>query len=185
MTLKDTSLKQIHSIMNDENAVLIYSGEFNQDIVKSMLSYTEGKLESSGIDDLVRKKIFNVMVEQLQNITKHQYTDEEKQVVQPCFILIEQENFYNLVTGNPIHIDTIQMVKDRIDQVNGLNAEELKALYKQARLNSRISEVGGAGLGFIDVARKTENKLEYAFFDIESANYKYFTLKTQINKIIE
>jgi hypothetical protein len=52
-------------------------------------------------------------------------------------------------------------------------------------LNSRISEVGGAGLGFIDVARKTENKLEYAFFDIESANYKYFTLKTQINKIIE
>ena len=80
MALMDTSLKQIHSIMNDENAVLIYSGEFNQDIVKSMLSYTEGKLESSGIDDLVRKKIFNVMVEQLQNITKHQYTDEEKQV---------------------------------------------------------------------------------------------------------
>ena len=94
MTLKDTSLKQIHSIMNDENAVLIYSGEFNQEIVKSMLSYTEGKLESSGIDDLVRKKIFNVMVEQLQNITKHQYTDEEKQVIQPCFILIEHENYY-------------------------------------------------------------------------------------------
>jgi hypothetical protein len=185
MTLKDTSLKQIHSIMNDENAVLIYSGEFNQEIVKSMLSYTEGKLESSGIDDLVRKKIFNVMVEQLQNITKHQYTDEEKQVIQPCFILIEHENYYNLVTGNPIHIDTIQMVKDRIDQVNSLNAEELKALYKQARLNSRISEVGGAGLGFIDVARKTENKLEFAFFDIDSENYKYFTLKTQINKIIE
>jgi predicted O-methyltransferase YrrM len=77
------------------------------------------------------------------------------------------------------------MVKDRIDQVNSLNAEELKALYKQARLNSRISEVGGAGLGFIDVARKTENKLEFAFFDIDSENYKYFTLKTQINKIIE
>jgi hypothetical protein len=180
----ETSLKQIHSIMNDENAVLIYSGEFNQEIVKSMLNYTEGKLESSGIDDLVRKKIFNVMVEQLQNITKHQYTDDAKKVVQPCFVLIEQEDHYNLVTGNPIHIDTIQMVTDRINQVNGLDAEELKALYKQARLNSRISEVGGAGLGFIDVARKTENKLDFGFFDIDSANYKYFTLKTQINKIL-
>ncbi len=185
MAPMETPLKQIHSIMNDENAVLIYSGEFNQDIVKSMLNYTEGKLESSGIDDLVRKKIFNVMVEQLQNITKHQYTDEDKQVVQPCFVLIEHEHYYNLVTGNPIHVDTIQMVTDRINQVNSLNAEELKDLYKQARLNSRISEVGGAGLGFIDVARKTENKLDFGFYDIESANYKYFTLKTQINKIIE
>jgi hypothetical protein len=185
MAPMETPLKQIHSIMNDVNAVLIYSGEFNQDIVKSMLNYTEGKLESSGIDDLVRKKIFNVMVEQLQNITKHQYTDEDKQVVQPCFVLIEHENFYNLVTGNPIHVDTIQMVTDRINQVNSLNADELKDLYKQARLNSRISEVGGAGLGFIDVARKTENNLDFGFYDIESANYKYFTLKTQINKIIE
>jgi hypothetical protein len=65
-----------------------------------------------------------------------------------------------------------------------LNADELKDLYKQARLNSRISDVGGAGLGFIDVARKTENKLDFGFYDIDSANYKYFTLKTQINKII-
>ena len=53
----ETALKEIHSIMNDEHAVLVYSGEFNQDIVKSMLSYTEGKLDSSGIDNLVKKKI--------------------------------------------------------------------------------------------------------------------------------
>ena len=181
----ETALKEIHSLMNDEHAVLVYSGEFNQDIVKSMLSYTEGKLDSSGIDNLVKKKIFNVMVEQLQNITKHQYIDGEDSTIQPCFVLIEEDTYYNLVTGNPIKVDTIDMVTERIDEVNALDAPGLKALYKQARLNSRISDVGGAGLGFIDVARKTENKLEYAFFDIDSANYKYFTLKTQINKIIE
>lgn len=181
----EKALKEIHSIMNDENAVLVYSGEFNQDIVKSMLNYTEGKLESSGIDNLVRKKIFNVMVEQLQNITKHQYVDGEDSIVQPCFVLIEHDTFYNIVTGNQIKNETIDMVTERIDKVNSLDAEGLKALYKEARLNSRISEVGGAGLGFIDVARKTENKLEYGFYSIGSENYKYFTLKTQVNKIID
>ena len=173
----EEALKEIHSMMNDESAVLIYSGEFNQDVVKSMLNYTEGKLDSSGIDNLVKKKIFNVMVEQ--------YIDGEESSVQPCFVLIERDTFYNLVTGNPIKIDTIDMVTSRIDKVNSLDASGLKALYKEARLNSRISDVGGAGLGFIDVARKTENKLDYDFFDIGSENYKYFTLKTQINKIIE
>jgi hypothetical protein len=181
----EAALKEIHSIMNDENAVLIYSGEFNQDVVKSMLNYTEGKLDSSGIDNLVKKKIFNVMVEQLQNITKHQYIDGEESSIQPCFVLIERDTYYNLVTGNPIKIDTIDMVTSRIDKVNSLDPAGLKALYKEARLNSRISDVRGAGLGFIDVARKTENKLEYDFFEIGSENYKYFTLKTQINKIIE
>lgn len=179
----ESSLNQIHSIMNQENAVLIYSGEFNQEIVKSMLSYAEGKLDSSGIDDLVKKKIFNVMVEMLQNITKHQYV-EDSTIVQPCFILIEEENHYNLLTGNPIKIDTTEMVAGRINQVNSLNADELKDLYKQARLNSRISDVGGAGLGFIDMARKTENKLDFGFHDINSSIYKYFTLKAQVNKII-
>ena len=47
MAPMETPLKQIHSIMNDENAVLIYSGEFNQEIVKSMLNYTEGKLRET------------------------------------------------------------------------------------------------------------------------------------------
>jgi hypothetical protein len=64
-----------------------------------------------------------------------------------------------------------------------LNPEELKEFYKQARLNSRISDVGGAGLGFIDMARKSENKLDYGIFTINSEEYNYFTLKATINKI--
>jgi hypothetical protein len=185
MVPMESSLKQIHSIMNDENAVLIYSGDFNQDIVKSMLNYTEGKLSSTGVIDLVKKKMFNVMVEMLQNITKHQFSKDQEKIVQPCFLLIENEDVFNVVTGNPIHVDKVSVVSNKIDQVNSLNADELKELYKQARLSSKISDVGGAGLGFIDMARKSENKLDYGIFDIDSIEYKYFTLKATINKIIE
>lgn len=179
----ENMLNEIHSIMNNENAILIYSGEFNQEVVKSMLNYAEGKLDSTGVDDLVRKRIFNVMVEMLQNITKHQFVEDNTKIL-PCFILAEEEDHFNLITGNPIKNDTIEMVESRINQVNVLNQSELKDLYKQARLNSRISDVGGAGLGFIDIARKTENKLEFAFNEIESQSYKYFTLKAQVNKNI-
>lgn len=179
----ESTLQQIHSIMNQENAVLVYSGEFNQDIVKSMLNYAEGKLDATGVDDLVKKKMFNVMVEMLQNITKHQFTSEQEKIVEPCFVLIENEHDFNVVTGNPIRQDKIELVSEKIDQVNSMNAEQLKEFYKQARLNSRISDVGGAGLGFIDMARKSENQLEYGIFDIASDEYKYFTLKAKINKV--
>ncbi len=179
----ESTLQQIHTIMNHQNAVLVYSGEFNQDIVKSMLNYAEGKLTATGVDDLVKKKMFNVMVEMLQNITKHQFTSEQDKIVESCFVLIENENDFNVVTGNPIRKDKVDVVTEKIDTVNSLNAEELKEYYKQARLNSRISEVGGAGLGFIDMARKSENKLEYGIFAIDSNEYNYFTLKASINKV--
>jgi hypothetical protein len=179
----ESTLQQIHSIMNHQNAVLVYSGEFNQDIVKSMLTYAEGKLTATGVDDLVKKKMFNVMVEMLQNITKHQFTSDQEKIVEPCFVLIENEEDFNVVTGNPIRIDKVAVVTEKIDKVNSLNPEELKEYYKQARLNSRISDVGGAGLGFIDMARKSENKLDYGIFTINSDEYNYFTLKATINKI--
>jgi hypothetical protein len=180
----ESTLQQIHGIMNQENAVLVYSGEFNQDIVKSMLTYAEGKLSATGVDDLVKKKMFNVMVEMLQNINKHQFTADQEKIVESCFVLIENEHDFNIVTGNPIHSTKISEVTSKIDEVNSMNADELKDFYKKARLNSRISEVGGAGLGFIDMSRKSENKLEYGIFDIASDDYKYFTLKAKINKVL-
>jgi GH15 family glucan-1,4-alpha-glucosidase len=182
MNLTTETFKDIHSIMNEKDVALVYSGEFDQDIIKSMLKYTEGKLESSDVDSLVKRKIFNVMVEMLQNITKHQFVEDNTKI-EPIFILIEKEQNYQLITGNPILNSSIENVSDRINKINQLDPIELKAFYKEARLASRISEVGGAGLGFIDMSRKTENKIEFIFNEIDSEKYKYFTLKTIINKI--
>ena len=81
-------------------------------------------------------------------------------------------------------MDKIDIVSERINTVNGMNADQLKEYYKQARLNSRISDVGGAGLGFIDMARKSENKLDFGVYDIDSEDYKYFSLKARINKVL-
>ena len=182
MNLTTETFKDIHSIMNEKDVALVYSGEFDQDIIKSMLKYTEGKLESSDVDSLVKRKIFNVMVEMLQNITKHQFVEDNSKI-EPIFILIEKEQNYQLVTGNPILNSSIENVSDRINKINQLDSIELKAFYKKARLASRISDVGGAGLGFIDMSRKTENKIEFSFDEIDSENHNYFTLKTIINKI--
>jgi hypothetical protein len=71
-------------------------------------------------------------------------------------------------------------VSERIDFINSLNKEELKEHYKNARLNSIISDVGGAGLGFIDMARKSGNKLEYKFYAIDSV-LSFFVLRSKIN----
>jgi hypothetical protein len=53
-------------------------------------------------------------------------------------------------------------------------------MYRKQITEGRISEKGGAGLGLIEIARKTRNKLIYQFFPLMN-NQFFFILKVEIN----
>lgn len=181
MELNNFSPEEMQRIVMDEQIIMAYSGTFDQTIIKSILKYVEGKLDDEGVDELIKRRVFNVMVEMLQNISKHQFCHNSDSL-KPIFVLSQTETHYSLQTGNFINIEVIDPVREKIDKINGMNETELKAYYKEKRLASRISEVGGAGLGFIDMARKTNNPLDYDFLEIDSTTFKFFTLKTKLNK---
>ena len=61
----------LYKTMLDKNLILVYEGEFTQDITKSVLSMAERNMDSFGEQSSVKRKVFNVMVECLQNICKH------------------------------------------------------------------------------------------------------------------
>ena len=48
----------------------------------------------------------------------------------------------------------VESLKDKITQVNSLDKDGLKSLYKDVIKGGELSSKGGAGLGFIDMARK-------------------------------
>jgi len=165
--------------MNEHKVILIYQGMFDQQMIKTIMSMTETKLGKEQAAESVRKKVFNIMIEGLQNICKHQFNNSPV-VHNPFLVISRDQNSYNILTGNTIHNQHIQAIRDKLDLINSLNKEGLKEYYKTARLSSILSEVGGAGLGFIDMARKSENKLNYRFYDIE-CNHSFFILHSKIS----
>jgi hypothetical protein len=170
--------------MMTNNLVMIYEGEFTQDVAKSVLSMAERNFDAEGVEVNVKKKIFNVMVETLQNICKHQQlVRDESDCILPAIFLIGYENDnYHIITGNAIDNSKIELLKSKIDRVNSLDKDGLKKLYKEARLNSTISDVGGAGLGFIDIARKSGNGINYHFSPLKE-NLSFVTIEATVNKI--
>jgi hypothetical protein len=164
--------------MFDNKIILIYQGVFDQGMIKSVISMTERKLIQDNTNENLRKKLFNIMVEGLQNICKHQLESTSFEN-NPFLIISTDDDSFDVVTGNLIANDKINIVKEKIDFVNSLNKEELKEYYKNARLSSVISSVGGAGLGFIDMVRKSGNPLEYKFYDL-GTDYSFFIQKTKV-----
>ncbi len=177
------NLFEFYRDMNSHDLQMIFEGDFNQEVTKYVLSITEKSFEANGIDAVVRKKVFNVMIEGLQNICKHQYAAQEpdtESFIPATFMIGVSDGDYFIITGNIISNDVIPALTEKIDHINALDKDGLKVLYKEARLKSKISEVGGAGLGLIDMARKSGNKFAYRF-DPAGAETSFFSIKTVIS----
>ena len=130
----------IFKTMTDNRIILLYQGLFEPTLLKSVVAMTEKKLMDENIEESLRRKLFNVMVEGLQNVCKHQEPTNDKDR-NPFLMINRDDNSYNIITGNFIVNDKIAKVSERIDFINSLNKEELKEHYKNARLNSIISDV--------------------------------------------
>ena len=85
---------------------------------------------------------------------------------------------YKVILANFIKKHKLQMLKDRVDQLNALDSEEIKALYKLVLNNHEFSNKGGGGLGIIDIVKRTESKLEIEVFPF---NQEYSFCSTNIN----
>lgn len=172
----------LHKTMLAQSLILVYEGEFNQEVTKSVLSMTERNMETYNEDASVKRKVFNVMVENLQNICKHAETMEMQgydDANSAIFMIGKTDDHYTITSGNPMLQANKAEIGERLENINGLDKIGLKTLYKNQIKNGRISEKGGAGLGFIDMARKSGRKL---IFDFETINetYTFFSLKTTI-----
>jgi hypothetical protein len=175
----------LHRTMMTQKLILVYEGDFTQETTKSILSMAERNLDSSGEDSTIKRKVFNVMVESLQNIVKHSSERGMKAgslvSSSAIFMISKEANRYSIMTGNPILKADVDGLTKNLQNLNDLDKEGLKELYKSIIKNTQISEKGGAGLGFVDMARKSGEKLEFQFPEMD-ADYAFFCLKVNVSR---
>ncbi len=165
-------VKRLHEIMLNNKIMLVYEGEFTQDIMKSVLSMTEKNLDSMKEEGAIKRKVFNVMVECLQNIVKHSEDRPEEYTTAVFFIGIKAGDYF-ICTGNLIESEHVPVLTAKLDQINSLDKEGLKILQKDLITSGALNEKGGAGLGLIDIARKSGQKLDYSFDDAGNNQHFY------------
>jgi hypothetical protein len=93
-----------------------------------------------------------------------------------------EEGYYWTSVGNVVDDTAKNLLMERIDELNGMDAMELKKAYKQTLREGSFSDKGGAGLGLIEIARKSSDKLDYSFDDMGNGRYFFtFNVKFKIN----
>jgi hypothetical protein len=130
---------------------------------------------------VVYKKLITLIIEVLENVMKYSDNFVEFTSVHPEFapefkISRNGEN-YLLVSVNPVRKSDISRIKKKIDKINGMDEPALREFYRSTIRNGKFTEKGGAGLGFIEMAKTASKPLSYQFDQISE---KYCNFKLHI-----
>ncbi len=174
--------------MERNNILLSFKGNITSELLTSILQIMESKMENLQEEPKVKKKVYNVLVECLQNLYHH--LDVKATGADPCevpksaiFMIGKVDNQYTIVTGNYIHNKNVDFLKGRLDEINLMSKDELKTFYKSILNNGEMSVKGGGGLGMIDIARKSGQKLSYSFVPVDDVSH-FFSLNVKISQQI-
>lgn len=184
MDLSFTFIKSISNIYDEmiENGFsLVYLGEFSHEITRMFTTMAESNMERNSEERSVQRKVFHVMVETLQNMNKH--SDELSKTSHTgsgLFIIGKKNDTYYVITSNKVAALHRESLEDTLVKVNNASKEELKEMYKKQMKEPVLNAKGGAGLGLIDIARKTEEKLNFQFIPLDD-EYYFFILKVEIS----
>lgn len=186
---KNVSSFDLYNRIYNENILLMYKGAITFDLVTSVIETLDRKVSIIESDKKVQKMFYSAAVECIHNLYHHmdevkgQFEEiSEHDAKSGLITVIAKEKYYNILTGNFIPTKHTYGLKEKIDEVNGTDKNGLRTLYKETLSNGEFSEKGTAGLGLIQLARKTGEKLNYKFDKVNS-EYSYFTFQIKINRI--
>ena len=95
-------------------------------------------------------------------------------------IIGSADGLYSVSSGNVILENDVAELRDRLDEINSLDKEGLKRIYKERLRRERAPDSTGAGLGLIDIARRTTGKLDYSFVELD-AEHEFFSLSAKVS----
>jgi len=174
-----------YKYMREYEISLVYEGEITQPIIKAFLSLTETKMVQQEEPGNVQRKVFHVMVECLQNVSKYSESSVEQNYLYAgmgVFIVTRSAKEYCITTGNAMETSKIAELKKTLEYINSLDKDALNELYKKQIKEGQLHEKGGAGLGFIDIKRKTGNDLSYEFIPIDD-EFTFYVLTSSVSRI--
>jgi len=179
------SLHDFYKDLNRKGIIFCFSGPISQDVIEGIGGTLRQKMEMEDADLNTTQKVFSIFVEQMQNIVNYSVDrvlkeDRRDGELRIGVLVVGRENshFY-VLCGNKIPNDDVGPIRDQLNTIRDMNKDDLKSLFRERRKKEKSVDAKGAGLGFIEIARKATYPIEFDFTPLDEA-FVFFTIKAVI-----
>lgn len=169
-------LFDLYKDLQNDDFCFAYLDQFSDTSTDALIALQDARLADNR---KIRKKISFLVTECFQNIVRH--SEDSDQKFDKMFGLRSRGNIHAISTINPIIESKREKLGNSLDNLKELSSEELKAIYLEALSSGDFSDKGGAGLGLIEMARKTNKVPTYEFNPIDEELVS-FTLNLTITE---
>ena len=170
----------------DDVLIFEFNGVVTQNTIVAIAKAVESTLLETDEEESRVRTIFELIVEIMQNILSYSAdsinignnTYESKCAIGITFRTDTKR--YKLKSANHVYKEKKKGLQECLDEANSIPLDEVKEAYKARRRERRRVHSRGAGLGFLDMIRKSKHKLKYSFEDDNEKDKVYFELYVKV-----
>lgn len=176
---------QIRELLQNQGVIFCYSGYMNEGILASIGQAIKQKLLLEETDANTSRTVFSIFVEQMQNVIRYSAEQEADtatlvNVLSYGTLTVGRDaDGYFIICGNKVQVGDVSRLKEQLTLIQQMSREDLKGLYKQILKGAIPEGSKGAGVGFVDIARRASRPIEFDFMDLDG-QYAFFSLKATI-----
>lgn len=175
---------EYYKMIKKFNIDIIYSGPLWSDGIEGIADTLKRRLEFDNLPLSASQSVFSVFIEQMNNMLMYSMEKEhfnaadeiEAEISKGVFILGVKNKMYFVQSGNVMKGESVESIKNKIDYLNTLDKAALRKYYKeQIKQENTNPESKGAGLGFIEIARRSSSPIEYSFMPLNDG-FAFFSM---------
>jgi hypothetical protein len=184
-------LMDLRSMLHTQGVIFAYSGYVTEPVLSGVGEALKQKLTIDDADTKTLRSVFAIFVEQMQNMIR--YSAETVHTLPPppsdagalmairygILTIGKEGGDYVVCAGNLIQRTDVERLRARLSKIRDMSKEELKALYKEKLRADPEQGSKGAGLGFMEIARRATRPIEFDFADVDG-DHAFFALKATI-----
>ena len=186
-----TDLLNLRTQLRDAGIIFTYCGYVTEHVLAGVGDALKQKLLVEETDTKTARSVFAVFVEQTQNIIRYSAEKSEQQASPNREAAPPSELSYGIMTvsrdgdafvikaGNLIEKADVERLREKLEQIRKADKDELKAMYKETLKGETPEGSKGAGVGFIEIARRSSRPIKFDFTDVDS-RFSFFALETEI-----
>lgn len=164
-----------------DRLAFLYSGSFHDEHTARLIALQEEFLEQEGAARTMRGKLAFIMVEAYQNIVRHRVQDSTIRdgAGRSVFLLRSSKGAHEVTAINALPRTEVPRLEAAIQRLSGMDLQQMKQVFLRGLQSEERSDRGGAGLGLIEMARRSGNELRSAFKELD-ADHSLFTLQVVV-----
>jgi hypothetical protein len=178
------NLHELKTALDQQGIFFCFGGPMSQELMVGIGDTLRNKMKLDEANSSTIVKVFSMFVEQSQNIIHYSVektpVDEDKAELSSGIIGVGYNSgHYYVLCGNRVNNESVASLYEQLTKLQSMSKDELKRYYKEKRRKGSRPESKGAGLGFIELARKSVKPIEFNVKKIDD-QFSFFSLKTVI-----